>query len=177
MSGALQTSELLSLTARRAAELLRGGEVSPAELAEAYLDRIDGDAESDVIGFVDVFEQLGTLPFETFFDDEETLLQGIQHLRFAGHEVIVMQVMDPQELEFEFEGLVEFEGLENIPELKTRPAEVRQSYLKEVEAFQTRLRHGCERNDCHFVSINTSDSMREVLASYLAFRRKTGAKS
>ena len=108
-----------------------------------------------------------------FFDDEEALLEGVQHLRFGGHEVVLMQVLDPQEIEFDFDGLVQFEGLENIPELKTRPSEIRKSYLTEMEAFRKRLRQSCERNDCHFASVNTGDSMREVLASYLAFRRKT----
>jgi aspartyl-tRNA(Asn)/glutamyl-tRNA(Gln) amidotransferase subunit A len=37
--------DLLSLTGRGAAELLAGGEVSPAELADAYLDRIEGDPD------------------------------------------------------------------------------------------------------------------------------------
>ena len=46
-----------------------------------------------------------------FFDEEEEVMEGIQHLRFGGHEVIVFQVLDPHELEFPFNGLVEFEGL------------------------------------------------------------------
>ena len=37
--------DLLTLTARRAGELLRAGEVSPAELADAYLDRISSDPD------------------------------------------------------------------------------------------------------------------------------------
>jgi aspartyl-tRNA(Asn)/glutamyl-tRNA(Gln) amidotransferase subunit A len=38
--------DLLSLTGRAAGELLAGGEVSPAELADAYLDRIEHDADA-----------------------------------------------------------------------------------------------------------------------------------
>src|SRR5450432_1564399 len=44
------------------------------------------------------------------FDDEQKILDGIQHLRFGGNEVIVFHAMDPFELEFPFDGLVEFEG-------------------------------------------------------------------
>jgi len=46
------------------------------------------------------------------FDDEAAIIEGIQHLRFGGHEVIVFHVLDPYELEFPFRGLVEFDGLE-----------------------------------------------------------------
>jgi uncharacterized protein (DUF58 family) len=108
-----------------------------------------------------------------FFDDEQAVLDGIQHLRFGGNEVIVFHVMDPYELEFPFMGLVEFEGLEQVPKILTRPSEIRKSYLREVEAFRTRLRDGCERNNCHYVLVNTSHSLDEVLSAYLAFRLRT----
>src|SRR5687768_16933902 len=108
-----------------------------------------------------------------FFDDEQAVLDGIQHLRFGGNEVIVFHTMDPDELEFPFLGLVEFEGLEQIPKILTRPTEIRKSYLREVEAFRTRLRNGCEKNNCHYVLVNTSHPLHEVLSAYLAFRLRT----
>src|SRR5262245_13078867 len=107
------------------------------------------------------------------FDDEQTVLEGIQHLRFGGNEVIVFQVMDPYELEFPFNGLVEFDGLEQVPKILTRPAEIRKTYLAEVEAFRRRLREGCERNQCHYVMVNTAQPWHELLSAYLAFRRRT----
>jgi len=87
-----------------------------------------------------------------FFDDEQGVLDGIQHLRFGGNEVIVFHTLDPYELEFPFMGLVEFEGLEGAPKLLTRPSEIRRSYLREMEAFRLRLRDGCEKNQCHYVA-------------------------
>jgi uncharacterized protein (DUF58 family) len=111
-----------------------------------------------------------------FFDDEQRVLDGIQHLRFGGNEVVVFHVMDPYELEFPFTGLVEFDGLEQVPKVLTRPSEIRKSYLREVEAFRTRLRNGCERNQCHYNLINTSQPLHEVLNAYLAFRLRTTRK-
>ena len=108
-----------------------------------------------------------------FFDDEQKILDGIQHLRFGGNEVVVFHVMDPYELEFPFTGLVEFEGLEQIPKILTRPSEIRKSYLREVEAFRLRLRTGCEKNNCHYVLVNTENPLDEVLSGYLAFRLRT----
>lgn len=108
-----------------------------------------------------------------FFDDEQAVLDGIQHLRFGGNEVIVFHVMDPYELEFPFMGLVEFEGLEEVPKILTRPSEIRRSYLREVEAFRLRLRSGTEKNNCHYVLVNTSQPLHEVLTAYLGFRLRT----
>ena len=107
------------------------------------------------------------------FDDEDRVLAGIQHLRFVGHEVIVFHLLDPDELEFPFKGTVEFLGLENGPRILTRPRELRKSYLRELQAFCTRLRTGCEKNNTHYVPVNTAHVLHEVLSGYLAFRQRT----
>ncbi len=111
-----------------------------------------------------------------FFDDEAAITEGIQHLRFGGSEVIVFHVMDPYELDFPFRGVVEFQGLEEKIRLITRPAELRKSYLGELEAFCRRIREGCERNQCHYTLVNTSHPLSEVLTGYLAFRARTSAR-
>jgi uncharacterized protein (DUF58 family) len=107
------------------------------------------------------------------FDDEEKILEGIQHIRFGGSEVIVFHVMDPFEIDFPFTGMVEFDGLEMAEKIMTRPREIRKSYLREVQAFQQRIREGCERNNVHYTLVNTGHALNEVLSGYLAFRLRT----
>jgi uncharacterized protein (DUF58 family) len=107
------------------------------------------------------------------FDDEEKILEGIQHIRFGGSEVILFHVMDPFELDFPFSGMVEFEGLEGMAKLLTRPREIRKSYLQAVEEFRRKIREGCERNNVHYVLVNTGHALHEVISGYLAFRLKT----
>ena len=111
-----------------------------------------------------------------FFDDEDAVLDAIQHLRFVGHEVIALQILDNNEINFPFSGLVEFEGMENIPNVKTRPSEIRKSYLEEFKRFQDRLEEGFRRNSCHFVQCDTSRPLEDVLTSYLTFRREMSSK-
>lgn len=106
-------------------------------------------------------------------DEEESVLKGIQHLKFGsggsgGHEVIVFHTLDPAELEFRFDGNVEFEGYEGGGKLQTRPGEIRASYLKEFGAFRERVRLGCEQNNCRYVLADTSRPVAEVLGEYLA---------
>ena len=108
-----------------------------------------------------------------FFDDEEELLQSVQHLRFKGHEVIMMQVLDPCEIDFPFIGNVEFEGLEDLPLIRTRPSQIKKSYHREFEKFRERLRSDVERHQCHFVGVRTDQPLDEVLANYLTFRKST----
>lgn len=109
-----------------------------------------------------------------FFDEESDVIEGIQHLRFAGHEVLGLQVLDNDEIEFPFTGLVEFEGLENLENFKTRPSEIKKTYLTEMEGFRERLRSGFERSECHFVTMDTSKPLDDALGGYLTFRKETG---
>ena len=62
--------------------------------------------------------------------------------------------------------------MEDIENLKTRPSEIRKSYLAELQSFQEKLREGFKRNSCHFVACDTSKPLAEVLGSYLTFRRQ-----
>lgn len=107
------------------------------------------------------------------FEDEEEVLAGIQHLRFCKHEVILLHVMDRYELEFPLNGLIEFVGMEQAPNLVTPAHEIRKSYLEAVGNFQTRIRQGCEKNDCHYHLANTSHPLEEMITSYLNFRHRT----
>jgi hypothetical protein len=71
---------------------------------------------------------------------------------------------------------VEFEGLEQSGKLLTRPAEIRKSYLHELESFCTRIREGCEKQSCHYVLVNTARPLHEIIGGYLAFRQRTARK-
>lgn len=106
-----------------------------------------------------------------FFDDVDEVMRGIQRLRFSGSEVIVFHVLDPRELDFNFSGTIEFLGLEGIPKILARPAELKKSYLREFNAFVDKLRGGCERAGCNYVQVNTAQPWAEVLSGYLASRQ------
>jgi uncharacterized protein (DUF58 family) len=108
-----------------------------------------------------------------FFDDPDEVLDGLRHFAFAKHDVIVFHTMDPYELEFPFDGTVEFEGLEVPDKLLLQPWQIRKSYLDEVKSFLDRLRLGCEHADIHYNLVNTSESVNEVINRYLATRLHT----
>ncbi len=108
------------------------------------------------------------------FDEEQKIVEAIQHLRFDGHEVLIFHIMDHAEVTFDFTGTVEFIGLENGPRVTTQPQGLRKSYLQEVGAFRERVRLDCERNKCHYIFVDTSQPWHEVLSAYLASRQHTG---
>lgn len=105
------------------------------------------------------------------FDDEESLQQSIERIRFQGTEVIVFHVLDPYEIEFPFTGTVKFHGFEGGPRVETSPAAIRKSYLEAFGGFCRRMRAMCDRASCHYVLCNTAVPLQETLSEYLAFRQ------
>lgn len=104
------------------------------------------------------------------FDQVPSLLTGLRHLRFQGHEVTVFHVLHPDEIGFPFEGMVKFDALEERSVLLTRPHLIRPAYLRALESYLKELRLGCEANRCDYVLMNTSRPLAETLTEYLARR-------
>src|SRR5438132_2035393 len=67
-----------------------------------------------------------------FFDDLAALAAGLTHCRHRQHDVILLHVLDPAELEFPFRGPTEFRGLEQFPEVAADPQIIRSAYLREM---------------------------------------------
>jgi uncharacterized protein (DUF58 family) len=104
------------------------------------------------------------------FDDSECLLDGVRHLRFEGHEVVIFHVLHPDEIDFPFDGMVKFDGLEDQLRLLTRPQLIRPTYLKAVQRFLTEFQKSCERNRCDYVFMNTGRPLGHSLSEYLVRR-------
>src|SRR5580700_7801606 len=68
-----------------------------------------------------------------FFDDMESIGKGLRHLRYKKQEMMVFQILDPMELDFPFEDVTLFKGLEASGELLTEPRALREAYLEQLQ--------------------------------------------
>ena len=82
-------------------------------------------------------------------------------------------VLHHDETAFEIPGTVRFIGLETDEQFLTRPQDIRQAYLDAFDAFNERLAHICDSNNCEHVVVDTSRSMAELLFDYLHQRTIT----
>jgi uncharacterized protein (DUF58 family) len=113
--------------------------------------------------------------FSDLFDSIDEFIEGLEHLRFRGHNLTVFHVLDPDELTFPFRGTCRFVGLENEPEIITHPHRIQEAYLQELQNFQQRIREACERVHADYVPVDTSRPLDVVLSEYL-FARSTTRK-
>jgi len=105
----------------------------------------------------------------------EPLQQGLAHLRHDRHEVLALQVLDPDEEEFPFDHWARFRGLEEEPPILVEPAALRRVYQANFAAHQRQLRSHCQSLKIHQATYRTDHSLGDWLAGLLTRRSSTGA--
>jgi uncharacterized protein (DUF58 family) len=109
------------------------------------------------------------------FDDQDRLVHGLRRLRHAGHDVLVLHIMDPDELNFPFTRMTLFEGLEDLPVQLADPDAVREAYLVEVREFMRSLRRDFRNSGIQYQLADCSLGFDQVLREALV-RRVGGRK-
>jgi uncharacterized protein (DUF58 family) len=108
-----------------------------------------------------------------FFDDLDGINQGLRHLRYKKHEIMVFQILDPAEISFPFEDVTLFKGLEDSGQLLTEPRALRDGYLEQLRSFTDGLKKLCRGMNIDFQRFNTGDSLDVPLSQFLATRSAT----
>lgn len=78
-----------------------------------------------------------------FFHEAAALLDCFQHLRFGNHDVVAVQLIDPLELDFDFECPMRLVDLESSIATETDPVLAREGYLEAVRLHLSELAEGC----------------------------------
>ncbi|HTL29309.1 MAG TPA: DUF58 domain-containing protein [Tepidisphaeraceae bacterium] len=105
-----------------------------------------------------------------FFDDVANIQKGLRHLRHKKHELMVFQILDPAEIEFPYEDVTLFKGLEEQGELLTEPRSLREGYLEQLRSFTDELKRICRGMNIDFHRFNSGDSLEVPLSQFLATR-------
>lgn len=110
------------------------------------------------------------LIFSDLFDAPDEVLRGLRDIAGRGHDIVVFHLLDRDEVEFPFERMTLFLGMEQMPELLCDPRSLRDAYLAEINAFQDQIRKGCHANRIDYVRVVNSTPLDHVLSSYLSAR-------
>jgi uncharacterized protein (DUF58 family) len=105
-----------------------------------------------------------------FFDDLESIQQGLRHLRYKKHEIMAFQILDPTEIEFPFEDVTLFKGLEEAGELLTEPRALREGYIQQLALFTEELKKSCRGMHIDFQRFSSGDALDVALSQFLATR-------
>lgn len=106
------------------------------------------------------------------YDEPENVTNGLRHLVYKGNDVIVFQILDPAELQFDFPDAAQFVDMETLAEMHVIPDYVRQEYrslLRNQIAFYEKE---CTKDRMDFSLINISQPLDSALFAYLVRREQ-----
>jgi uncharacterized protein (DUF58 family) len=105
-------------------------------------------------------------------DDPEPAIKGLRHLKFRGTDVVVFQVLDPNELTFPFRGAAKFRDLETAQEVVAEPAKARKEYLRELAGLTLQYDRELRGAGIDYVQLDTSQPLDFALLTYLSARSR-----
>lgn len=107
-----------------------------------------------------------------FFDDLESISSALKHFRHKENEVILFQILDPRELDFNFGRAAKFIDLESKEELVTNSHQLKESYQKAVQEFISKIKNICYNQNVDYNLIVTSDPFDKALREFLSKRAR-----
>jgi len=109
-----------------------------------------------------------------FLTPLETFERSLSQLTASGHEVMVFQVLDPSERDFDFEKASFFLDVESGRELYIEPDEIRADYLAKLKKHQEALSAICQKLGVGFRPVYTDKPLDIALFDYLRERMQRG---
>jgi len=110
-----------------------------------------------------------------FFDDFESIRAALARYRYRGHDVIMLQTVDRQEMRFDFNQPAPFLGMEGEGRLRIDPRALREAYLDAFRQHNDRIAKAALGFGFDYHRLDTHESVGPAL-SYLLARRNAFIK-
>ena len=107
------------------------------------------------------------------FTDLDAVYDGLNRLRFLGHEVLVLQVLDRDEMDLPFDGPTIFQDIEGDEELYAEPGAFRKAYQGAIQDFLDGVKRECGSRGYDHVRFCTDEPLGESLGLFLRSREES----
>jgi len=106
------------------------------------------------------------------FDDPDAVFNALAHFRKKMHDVILLQILDPVELDLSIDRVAEFEDLETGEKLEVDPTHARLAYKQELQKFIDQVREKCSVMNVDYRLVSTAETFEDFVHQYLNERRR-----
>lgn len=96
----------------------------------------------------------------------------LKHFRHQGHDVTVFAVQHPDEIDFDFDGSVEFSGLESEQSILVDTSSIAHLYREQFDRYMALIDRSCRTERVDFHRLLTKDPLDIALAACLDKRRR-----
>jgi uncharacterized protein (DUF58 family) len=104
------------------------------------------------------------------------LERHLARLGAAGHELIVFQILDPNEIAFDFPGAALFQDTESRKEIYLDPEVVRAEYQRKLHEHGLGVEGLCHKLGFGFHRMTTNQPLELVLHDFLRIRNRRGKR-
>ncbi len=104
--------------------------------------------------------------------DQHELMQALHHVRFRGHDLIVMHILDSREVRLPFEGAVRLEDPETHRAVQVDADAVRAAYRQALGRWREQLAAQLAVLKADYVPLDTSMRFDQALIEFLAQRSR-----
>lgn len=153
----------------------------PAQIRRilSELDKLRPGGETDLAGVLhEVAERVPrrsvVFILSDFFGDPDAIVNAIHHFRFRHDEVVLLQVMADEELEFPFAEMLRFEDAETASFMNVDTLALRNEYLERVNEFLQRIKTGAGEMRVAHELLDTKVPYAEALSDFLVRNRERG---
>lgn len=109
-----------------------------------------------------------------FYCDPDALLKGVQPLAYQGQDVVLFQLLDPEELEPKMKESALLEDMETGETMEVSPIYMHSRYRERIRGHVDALKKAALRAGADHVLVNIAHPLDEALRGYLLFRQRRG---
>lgn len=109
-----------------------------------------------------------------FYCDPDALLKGVQPLAYQGQDVVLFQLLDPEELEPKMKESALLEDMETGETMEVSPIYMRSDYRERIRGHVDALKTSAMSAGADHVLVNIAEPLDAALRSYLLFRQRRG---
>lgn len=114
------------------------------------------------------------LMMSDLLDAPEAVFRALAHFRRRGHDVVLIHVLDPAELDLPFDGVSDFIDMETGERLEADATLIRRAYCEAIGAAIDSFRERCGALHVDFRIATTDQSPADFLHTLLAGRKRPG---
>lgn len=105
-------------------------------------------------------------------DEKDKLMNGLKHLRYLGHDVMVIQLLDPGEWDLKLSRKHRFRDVESGEDLKLDVRQIKDEYHKKIREYCDNINRECGENLIDHSLILTNMDCRIALMEFLRKRKR-----
>jgi hypothetical protein len=110
--------------------------------------------------------------FSDLLEDFDSLIKSLKYFPYLKNDLIVFQILDPEEILLTESGQVEYTDMETGIKIYTRPDVIRKEYNKKIKNFIETIKKTLHSHKIDYYLVTTDMTLDKTLSIFMEGRRR-----